>query len=594
MPFGSDIGRFGRSLWRCKQYVISWSAPILLLPIILFNSGTPEDNRVAGCAYALSLMAIYWLTEAVPLAITALLPVVLFPLLGILDSGSTVQAYMKEAVMIFLGSLIAAAAVEVSGLHQRIALKVLMLFGTSPKWLLLGFMLNTMFLSMWISNTAATALMIPIVDAVLVQLRHRTKSVLGNMDKRMSIISSLDGPESGRPSSFPMRSRASSIVPLEDPSVDEAAFVKMKTAIYLGICYAANIGGTGTLTGTTTNLILVGLLQARSIPMDFATWFTFAVPGMLICVFLAWLFIVIVFLRGTTDETANNNEQNGSRSDAVSELIKKKYELLGDTSFHEHAVLWLFVGLILLWFFRAPEFMTGWTKPIVKNFVVKEENDRHKFIEDSMPAIFVVILYFMIPCNPMSLSKSPPLMTWKVTQEKVSWNVILLLGGGLALSDGAKASGLSKLLGDSLTKMLSGMSSFTVQLVTSLIALFMTEVASNSTTATILCSVVGDVALSMGIAPLKLMLPVALSCSYAFMLPVSSPPNAIIFEAAEMKTKDMAIPGLAMKFICLAVTLVCVNTLGGMVFDLNSAAAPNSTMSTMSALNATTVSSLTN
>ncbi|KAI1280623.1 Solute carrier family 13 member 2 [Halotydeus destructor] len=402
-------------------------------------------------------MAIYWLTEAVPLAITALLPVVLFPLLGILDSGHTVQAYMKEATMILLGCLIAAAAVEVSGLHQRIALKVLRIFGTSPKWLLLVFMLNTMLLSMWISNTATTALMMPIVGAVVVQLRQRTRSVAETTGRRVSVISASDGPESGRPSCYAMRSlnATSSTLSPDDALVDEAAFSKIKTAFYLGICYSANIGGTGTLTGTTTNLILVGLLH------------------------------------------------------------------------------------------------------------------RYRFIEDSVPAIFVAILFFMIPRHPMSLSKSPPLMTWKMVQEKVSWNVILLLGGSFALSDGAKTSGLSKLLGDSLTKMLSGMSSFTVQLVTSLIALFMTEVASNSTTATILCSVVGDVALSMGIAPLKLMLPVALSCSYAFMLPVSSPPNAIIFEAAEMKIKDMVLPGLAMKVICLIVTLISVNTLGGMVFDFS-------------------------
>lgn len=550
--------------------------PILFIPVLTsFPSSSPSDgytiedhangtgnttyvvvskHKAAGCGYVLLLMASFWLLEALPMAVTAMLPIVFFPLMGILSTADICMEYMRDTVMIFLASLVAAAAVEESNLHQRVALRVLRLFGTSPQWLLLGFMTNTMFLSMWISNTAATALMIPIVDAVLTQLNDKNDNI-PVIDMEMSITNSRSGSFSrSKPVADRKVRRTSLVRPAFQEIVFDEKFAKLRKAIYLGICYSANIGGTGTLTGTGTNLILYGFVSKdKTMNLSFGSWMFYAVPGMLINVALAWIFITVVYLRSHIKEAKKRRSERPEAASRVDNMMRSKSEELGNMSFHEHAVLWLFVALIALWFFRAPEYMPGWA-----TWFVKDDN----FIKDSAPAVFIVILYFMIPQNPRNMASSPPLMSWKTTQDKVAWNVVLLLGGGFALSGGAKASGLSKILGHSLNQALSGVGVFGVQVITSLIALFLTEVASNATTATILLGVVENVARSMGINPLKVMVPLTLSCSYAFILPVASPPNAIIFEAADMQTKDMAIPGTVMKIICLSVTLVVTSFWG--------------------------------
>jgi sodium-dependent dicarboxylate transporter 2/3/5 len=572
---------FRYTFWPARKYAYCWLLPILFLPILTsFPTYSPNDaysiedhgdggdnatdvivskHKAAGCGYVLLLMASFWLLEALPMAITAMLPIVFFPLMGILSTSDICMEYMRDTVMIFLASLVAAAAVEESNLHQRVALKVLRLFGTSPQWLLLGFMTNTMFLSMWISNTAATALMIPIIDAVLTQLNQENDEIsLGSVEmgsinnsrsESMSRRKSLADSKYGR--------RTSLVRPAFQDIVYDEKFAKLRKAIYLGICYSANIGGTGTLTGTGTNLILYGFVSKdKTMTLSFGSWMFYAVPGMLVNVALSWVFITVVYMRSHIEEAKKNRKERPEAAERVENMMRHKSEELGDMTFHEHAVLWLFVALIALWFFRAPEYMSGWAKLFLP------EGVSDNFIKDSAPAVFIVILYFMIPRDPRNIASSPPLMNWKTTQDKVAWNVVLLLGGGFALSGGAKASGLSKILGHVLNQILSGVGVLGVQTITCLIALFLTEVASNATTATILLGVVENVARSMGVNPLKVMVPLTLSCSYAFVLPVASPPNAIIFEAGDMQTKDMAIPGIVMKIICLSVTLIVTSFWG--------------------------------
>lgn len=571
-----------RNFWSCRKYLYGWTLPLIYLPILLaFPASSPSDllslnstsaangslevitvskSKAAGCFYVLLLMASYWLLEALPMAITAMLPVIFFPLFGILPSSAVCLEYMRDTVMIFLGSLVAAAAVEESNLHQRIALKVMKLFGTQPQWLSLGFMVNTMFLSMWISNTAATALMIPIVDAVLIELwKHKDDAdhgyELSGVREEVTVTtgtlaSSSDETPAARSragSVYSLSKRRTSLVrPSLQPDVTEFddEFRKLRRCIYLGICYSANIGGTGTLTGTGTNLILYGFVSRDpSMSLSFASWMFYAVPGMVVCVAFSWLFLKFVLMRGSAFHSSKGSSK-------VDEVIESKIRLLGKMTFHEQAVLWLFVALIALWFFRSPEFMPGWAG------LVLPKGTSESFIRDSCPAILIVVLYFMIPVNPMQLATSPTLMTWKATQSKIAWNVVLLLGGGFALSAGAKASGLSFILGNMLNNLLQGVPLFGVQVVTCAIALVLTEVASNATTATILLGVVENVARSMGVNPLTVMVPLTLSCSYAFVLPVASPPNAIIFEAGDMSSKDMAIPGFFMMTVCLIVTLL--------------------------------------
>uniref|UniRef100_T1K3L9 Citrate transporter-like domain-containing protein n=1 Tax=Tetranychus urticae TaxID=32264 RepID=T1K3L9_TETUR len=539
--------------------------------IVVSNYTLITGNTVNRGAFVLLVMGAYWITEAIPLAITALMPLVLFPLFGILSTEQACQAFMNQTLMIFIASLMAAVAVESSNLHNRISIKVLLLFGTSPKWLLLGFMLNTMFLSMWISNTATTALMIPIVDAVLVQLRHRTPANSDSGNRKVSIISNLDL----HPTNESRKRSGSSLVATEDPEIDAKSFYILRKSLFLGICYAANIGGIGTLTGTGPNLILYALLsnkkEMRGIhnEITFSSWMTFNVPSMLLCGFIAWLFIVLVYIR-----KAVNKDENKERDKVIRSMIQKKNELMGDVTFHEWSVLILFVSMILLWFFRNPSFTRGWS-PLLIN---RNEGD---YIGDASPAFFIVILLFMIPSNPKNPTQSRPLLEWNAIQEKLPWNIVILVGGAFVLAKGTQASGLSDWFSQQLARM-QVLSPSILLLIICIIALSLTEITSNSATATVILPSIKNMALKLGFSPLFFMLPVTVCCSFAFMLPIGSATNAIVFEAGELKSMDMIKPGIFMKVACLVVILVMINTWGFYVFNFNDlSSVNNSTGSTL-------------
>lgn len=517
-------------LTRCRSFIIVVFVPLLFAPLLTFHK--PEFN----CAYCVCVVAAYWMSEVMPLAVTAMLPVVLFPLCGVLDANTTAKEYMNDTNFLFIGGLIMAAAVEKCDLHERVALSVLRLVGSDPKWIMLGFMVVTALLSSFISNTATTAMMVPIGQSVINQL----------------VVSFNNHPHHG--------------------SKSKEGCAKMSTGLVLSICIAANIGGTGTATGTPSNLVMLGQLSTlyplEDGSLNYVTWIFFAYPLMLICLAIAWITLVVFFLRNAPE-----------RDEHVTQMLHDRYEKLPKMSYAEKSVCICFSILLSLWMFRNPGVFTGF------GVFFKKGN-----YTDATSAMIVAFLLFLLPAEKPNLStyiksedlkKRNCLMDWKTMQEVFPWSVVLLLGGGFALAAGVKESGLSHLIGDCLSS-IEHLPIWLLQILTMLIAMLITNICSNTVTASIFVPIVATVAQQSGNHPFTLMLPTTLAASFAFVLPVGTPPNAIVFGSGMVKVSDMAFVGLIMSLEMLAVTVVYMNTMAPFVLDIGQipawATAANSTL----------------
>ncbi|KAK8778828.1 hypothetical protein V5799_019832 [Amblyomma americanum] len=344
-------------------------------------------------------MAFYWTAEPIPLPVTALMPLVLFPLFGILTTVKTTTLYFNNIGFVMFGSLVVAAAVETSNLHRRLAIKTLLTVGTSNRRLLMGFMLVTMFLSMWIPNTASASIMVPIVMAVLDQVQVTTKEAEDALSPRLASAVTLvspmklqDGPpRSGQP---------------EPPLVEEVMgsdsdlrVQQMRKVMLLAVAYAANIGGTGSLIGTPPNLILQAQYKEifKQDDLTFLSWMMYNVPPMVICTVLAWLYIQWVVARLT---------------------------------FQEMAVLFLTTMLIVLWLTQNPRIVPGWVSLFPYG----------KDISSCVPAVLVSILLFVVPRDLLRGSDSLGLLTWEEANSKVHWGIVLIICGGMTLAEASKAS----------------------------------------------------------------------------------------------------------------------------------------------------------
>uniref|UniRef100_A0AAY4EX65 Solute carrier family 13 member 5b n=1 Tax=Denticeps clupeoides TaxID=299321 RepID=A0AAY4EX65_9TELE len=580
-----------KDLWDLRNGIILWLTPFLLIPLPLL-----VGTREASCAYVIVLMAVYWCTEALPLAVTALLPAVLFPAFGIMKSKEVCMQYLKDTNMLFVGGLLVAVAVEHWNLHKRIALRVLLMVGVRPALLMLGFMGVTAFLSMWISNTATTAMMVPIVQAVLDQLNNR--------DAEMAqILSSEEQAHSEeaeyRQSGKPLDGQGDQKVTrhLTDCSVKNFRVTlgiffsavavnglgvcteavrekealerrKMCKGMTLCVCYAASIGGTATLTGTGPNLVL---FPRNGDVINFASWFGFAFPNMILMLTFAWLWLQIVFMGFNFKKTWGCGAAKSEKEIAAYNVIREEHSLLGPMSFGEISVLALFTLLVVLWFTRDPGFVDGWATHLF--------NSDAEYVTDATVAVFIAVLLFILPSNAPRLRFWSPcypdsgtpaagtsLLTWKVAQKKLPWNIVLLLGGGFALARGSEESGLSRWLGNQLTPLHSVPPWAIAVILCLLIALF-TECTSNVATATLFLPVLSQ---SIGMNPLYVMVPCTLSASFAFMLPVATPPNAIVFSHGYLKVSDMAKTGIVMNIIGILSITLAINSWGRGMFDLDS------------------------
>uniref|UniRef100_W5KLX2 Solute carrier family 13 member 5b n=1 Tax=Astyanax mexicanus TaxID=7994 RepID=W5KLX2_ASTMX len=559
-----------RIIWTMKRGLVLLCTPLIFLPLPLLI-GTREAN----CAYVIMLMAVYWCTEALPLAITALLPAVLFPLFGIMQSKQVCMQYLKDTNMLFVGGLMVAVAVEHWNLHKRIALRVLLLVGVRPALLMLGFMGVTAFLSMWISNTATTAMMVPIVQAVLEQLnRQESEPALIDNSEEQSLAADAQYSET--------KYKSAQVVVSGLDVASEAAKHKEASArrrickgMTLCVCYAASIGGTATLTGTGPNLVLKGqmnqLFPENGDIVNFASWFGFAFPNMILMLVLSWLWLQFVFMGFNFKKTWGCGAVKSEKELAAYNVIRDELRRLGPMAYGEFSLLALFCLLVVLWFTRDPGFVSGWATHIF--------NSDAEYVTDATVVVFIAVLLFVLPSKPPQFwcgtstgsnpgAPMPPLLTWKVAQKRMPWNIVLLLGGGFAVAKGSEVSGLSRWLGDQLTPLHNFPPWAIVIILTLLIATF-TECTSNVATATLFLPVLASMSQSIGMNPLYVMVPCTLSTSFAFMLPVATPPNAIVFSYGYLKVSDMAKTGIIMNIIGIFCVTLAINTWGKAMFHLD-------------------------
>uniref|UniRef100_A0A8C7S7L8 Solute carrier family 13 member 5a n=1 Tax=Oncorhynchus mykiss TaxID=8022 RepID=A0A8C7S7L8_ONCMY len=528
--------------------------------VLLLSCAPGPPTPGARCAYVIALMAVYWCTEVLPLAVTALLPAVLFPLFGIMESKQVCMQYLKDTNMLFVGGLMVAVAVETWNLHKRIALRVLLAVGVRPALLMLGFMGVTAFLSMWISNTATTAMMVPIVQAVLEQLNSPQ-----NGEKPLPI-----------PQSQENGTEAEEQVGEEE---EEKERTKMCKGLTLCVCYAASIGGTATLTGTGPNLVLTGqmsqLFPQNGDVVNFASWFAFAFPTMLLMLMLAWLWLQLVFIGFDLKRTWGCGAVQSEKEHAAYDLIREEHRRLGPVSYGELSVLGLFILLVVLWFTRSPGFINGWATHIF--------NTKAEFVTDATVAVFVAVLLFVLPSEPPRYlcfwrtqsfdtephrGPTPALLTWQVAQRKMPWSIVLLLGGGFALAKGSEVSGLSRWLGDQMIPLCS-IPPWAIAVILCLLTAIFTECASNVATATLFLPILASMSQSIGVNPLYVMVPCTLSASFAFMLPVATPPNAIVFSYGYLKVSDMAKTGIVMNILGILCITLAINSWGRAIFNLD-------------------------
>ncbi|NXF72366.1 S13A5 protein, partial [Sclerurus mexicanus] len=539
----------------------------------------------AKCAYIIIIMAVYWCTEVIPLAVTSLMPVVFFPLLGVRSSKSVCLQYLNSTNMLFIGGLIVAISVEHWNLHKRIALKVLLILGVKPALLMLGFMIVTAFLSMWISNTATTAMMVPIVQAVLDQMDNTEYdvSMMEQAAGQTNTVIELQEKSTSAPASVPVVSNGQ--VPDDPKSSEENKMRKrISKGMTLCVCYAASIGGTATLTGTGPNIVLKGLMNQlypnNNDIVNFASWFGFAFPNMILMLVLAWLWLQCIFMGLNFKKSWGCGSERSAKEKAAFNVLKEEMKKLGPISYAEFNVLLMFVLLVLLWFSRHPGFVKGWAARLFPG--------GEKYITDSVPAMFVALLLFILPSqkpkfiawksstsDPAQAEEdmkkpflSAPLLDWKVVQSKMPWNIVLLLGGGFALADASKNSGLSAWLGHQMTP-LGSIPPWAIASVVSLIVAVFTECTSNVATATLFLPVFSSMAASVNIHPLYVMLPGTLSASFAFMLPVATPPNAIVFSYGHIRVLDMVRTGIVMNIIAVFCVTLAINTWGRPMFELD-------------------------
>ncbi|XP_067904635.1 Na(+)/dicarboxylate cotransporter 3-like [Heterodontus francisci] len=567
------MGAIFRRIWKVRQQLILILAPLVFLPALFLM-----PHKEGSCLYIILIMATFWCTEALPLAVTSLLPICLFPFFGVLPSSKTCPLYFLDTNILFFGGLMIAVAIEDCKLHRRVALRILMCLGVNPFMLILGMMLTTALLSMWLSNTATTAMMMPVATAILKSLY----SDLGVVEQNGMTVNTEEPQEN---ESAARGSKEYQETPNERKNVLQELEIDgpqlpigknyennqhkdIAKGILISIPYAATIGGVTTLTGTPPNLILDGQLKSifpQSDELNFGSWFLFASPLTLLFLIFGWLWLS--FMYGGLNLRSLIKKKNTEAEARAKAVLQTEYAKLGSISFAEGAMATFFILFVLLLFTRDPKFMTGWEKIF-----------QPKYVTDAVVAMTVVIILFIFPSrkpsfkwntNPKEpITPNQPLLTWKKVQDNVAWNVILLVGGGFAIAKGCEESGLSRWIGNRLHPLEHISPSIAVLLICLVIASF-TEFASNTATSVIFLPVLAELAVRVRVHPLYLMIPGAVSCSFAFMLPVATPPNAIAFTTGQLKVKDMIKAGMLMNILGIIFVNLSLNTWGSLIFKLS-------------------------
>tara|TARA_B100000315_G_C14590837_1_gene595658 strand:- start:3870 stop:5429 length:1560 start_codon:yes stop_codon:yes gene_type:complete len=482
-----------------------WTGIILFFVVLAWPQNStlpPEAQKVLAITI---LVGIWWITEALPIPITSLLPAVLLPALGIMTSQDAIKSYAHDLIFLLMGGLFLAQGIEKWNLHKRIALHTMAWIGVNPRQIVLGCMISAAFLSMWISNTATTLMMLPIALALLKQLKHSWK------DKQTSL---------------------------------NPWFQNFSICLLLGIAYAANVGGMGTLIGTPPNLIFAGQFSERfpSAPhITFATWSMVALPIVLIFIPAMWAMFVWVLTPLPSTKLAGESSIN---------VIKTELAGLSTMNAGEQWIRRIVFITACLWIFRNPiPLWEGWEIPgwsqIFTYFTAFENLAVGKYVTDATVVLFMVLLCFAIRVKHNGESKA--LLDWKHAN-RIPWGMLLLFGGGLAIAKGFDISGLSVWIGQQMQQATNLSTPLVVGGIVASMT-FLTEITSNTATTAILMPIIADTSLGLQIHPLLLMIPATLAASCAFMLPVATLPNAIVFSTGLIPIRKMLIYGLFINLI---------------------------------------------
>lgn len=469
------------------------------------------------------LMAVWWTTEAIAIPATALLPLVLFPGLGVLSMAEAAEPYANELIFLFMGGFFLAAAMERWGLHRRIALAIVAAVGTGPERLVLGFMIATGFLSMWISNTATTAMMLPIGLAMV--------AIFGGGDGEAVVdgrppeghapeqsLGGADGAAGKAPSSF-------------------------GTALMLGIAYGASIGGVATLIGTPPNAILAGAAQEMlDVEIGFLAWMLVGLPIAIVLMPLAWLLLVRVLY-----------PPGAVRGDAGA-LLQQERDAQGRMDRGERIVAVVFALTALAWVLRAPKDVGTVTIPGLQTLAPA--------VRDSTIAIAAALLLFLIPVD---RKRGVFALEWDQART-IPWGVLVLFGGGLSLARAMDVSGLATWIGAGVTG-LAGVPDWVLFLTVAAVFVALTEITSNTATSTMAMPIMAGAAVGLGTGPIPLMATAALAASMAFMLPVATPPNAIVFASDHVTIPRMARAGIWLNLLAVATITVAVTLLVPLVLS---------------------------
>ncbi|XP_069106314.1 solute carrier family 13 member 2-like isoform X2 [Argopecten irradians] len=509
-------------------------------------------------------MATLWVTGALPIAVTALTPLFLLPLLEVQSSQEVSKNYFNDTSALFLVGLIFAVAMHEVNLHKRIAMRITMILGTSPKAMIFGLMLPTWFLSMWISNSATTSMMLPILIAVCEQTTA--------MDEETEAEGSRENEDNNDTQDNQlMKTERRTPKTLEQGTVRHDS-KHLNRGFALGVAYAASIGGIATLNGSLANLVFQAHIDKRyqdygasDSGLTYGSWMGFGLPLSFLILILTWLWLQVVFTRCGCCKTADKERQ-----DKMMAFIKREYKKLGNMRFGEIEVMAMFVGLTLMFLFRDIPGVGGWGDAFV-------DVDGRSTVTDATVAVLMATLLFILPnklpnqWNSLSGISGPgyaPILTWPVAEKKIAWGVILLFGGGFALADASNTSGLSRLIGCEL-RVLKDLDPWLMNLVLCLIVTCFTEIKSNTTTSTLMMPIMFELSMTVGIHPLYLMIPTCIACSFSFMLPVASPSNAMVFSTGTVRILDMAMTGFVQKILAVGVLTLAINTWGTVIFGLD-------------------------
>jgi sodium-dependent dicarboxylate transporter 2/3/5 len=453
----------------------------LLFFIIQFSPITLVSAKADAVIAVAVWMVLWWVTETVNIAVTALLPLILFPLLKVMEIADVGANYGSPIIFLFFGGFVLALALEKVNLHKRIALNIVKLTGTTPNKVVLGFMIATALMSMWISNTASTVVMLPIAISVI-RLLIKDKDGFTKADKNFAL------------------------------------------SIMLGIAFAANAGGIATVIGTPPNSVLIGLLENQyNIQISFLTWMRFGLPFSIIMV--TAVYFVLVKLMFPCKYIVFTSSEN---------VIDEEIEKLGKISKEEKRVLTIFAITVFLWITRT---IINSVFPGLK-------------LSDTIISLMGAVSLFAIPMN---FKKGNFILQWKDT-EKLAWGILILFGGGLALAKGMDSSGLVALITDTIAA--GDFNSLATVSLLIILMLFMTELMSNVALVAVLAPVVAGIAIGLNIPILNVLIPVTMASSCAFMLPMATPPNAIVFASGYVKVNQMVRAGILLNLIAVGLLIL--------------------------------------